>query len=144
MKDEKARKELVHYGKLLYEKGLVSGLAGNISLRMEGGRMLITPSGVCKGMLEAEKLVEIDIATGEVAAGGRPSIETPFHLAFYRGRPDVGAVVHYPSGVLHRPCLGQRAVAPGADAGIAAVLGKGYTFDPIHHPGHGGPGPLHR
>jgi L-fuculose-phosphate aldolase len=135
MKDEKARKELVHYGKLLYEKGLVSGLAGNISLRLEGGRMLITPSGVCKGMLEAEKLVEMDIATGELAGGGRPSIETPFHPAFYRGRPDVGAVVHTHPEYCTVLALASERLRPAMTPESLLYLGQEIPLIPYTTPG---------
>jgi L-fuculose-phosphate aldolase len=84
----------VEYGKLLYQKGLTVGTAGNISARGENGTMLITPTNTCKGMLTEDGLVSIDIKEGKVLSGGRPSIETPFHLAFYRARPEINAVIH--------------------------------------------------
>ncbi|HSV42380.1 MAG TPA: class II aldolase/adducin family protein [Methanomassiliicoccales archaeon] len=89
-----ARLEIVEYGALLYEKGLMIGTSGNISIRGEDGIMLITPSGSCKGLLTAEDLIEVRIIDGSLVKGGKPSIETPFHLTFYRDRPDVNAVVH--------------------------------------------------
>jgi L-fuculose-phosphate aldolase len=91
---ENARKTIVEYGKLLYQKGLTIGTAGNISARGPNGTMLITPTSTCKGMLTEDGIVSIDIITGKVLGAGRPSIETPFHLAFYRNRPEVNAVIH--------------------------------------------------
>ncbi len=94
MTSQKAREQIVQYGKLLYQKGLTVGTAGNISARGENETMLITPTNTCKGMLEEDKIVTIDIRNGNVLGAGRPSIETPFHLAFYRARPEVNAVIH--------------------------------------------------
>lgn len=88
------RRELADYGRRLYEKRLLTGLGGNISARIDDEAILISPSGVCKGDLRPSDLIRMLVADGKVTAGGRPSMETPFHLAFYRGREDVGAVVH--------------------------------------------------
>lgn len=85
--------DLADIGKMLYEKRLTIASGGNMSVRSEGS-MLITPSGVCKGMLSAEDMIEIDISSGEIIGKGKPSIETPFHLGIYRSRPDVNAVIH--------------------------------------------------
>ncbi len=57
-------------------------------------RMLITPSGVCKGHLRQVDLVKVSITEGKSIGDGRPSIELPFHTAFYKHRKDVGAVIH--------------------------------------------------
>ena len=93
MRFQKEREALVRYGALLYERGLVKGTSGNVSLRSHG-TVLITPSGSCKGHLAPEDLLEVDLETGSVQGMGRSSIETPFHLALYRHRQEVGAVVH--------------------------------------------------
>ncbi|MBN1109390.1 MAG: class II aldolase/adducin family protein, partial [Methanomassiliicoccales archaeon] len=84
--------DVVRYGRLLYERGLTSGIGGNISARA-GDMMVITPSGSCKGMLDPAELVTVDIANGK-ALTGRPSMETPFHLTVYRERSEVNGVVH--------------------------------------------------
>ncbi|HXZ24229.1 MAG TPA: class II aldolase/adducin family protein [Methanomassiliicoccales archaeon] len=81
------------YGKLLYDRKLTVGTAGNLSAR-SGDAIVITPTGVCKGLMHEYDLIRMEISTGRVTAGGRPSMETPFHLAFYRNRADVGAVIH--------------------------------------------------
>jgi len=83
----------VNYGKLLYDRKLTVGTAGNLSAR-SGDAIVITPTGVCKGLMHEYDLIRMEISTGRVTAGGRPSMETPFHLAFYRNRADVGAVIH--------------------------------------------------
>ncbi|HVO78024.1 MAG TPA: class II aldolase/adducin family protein [Methanomassiliicoccales archaeon] len=88
------RRDVVHFGRLLYERRLTAGTSGNISARVNEGTMLITPTGACKGMLREFDLIKVDIASGRTMSEGRPSMETPFHLAAYRARKDVGAVIH--------------------------------------------------
>lgn len=88
------RKEIVDAGRELYQLRLIIGTGGNISGRIDEKAIIITPSGVCKGQMRAYDLIRMLIETGEVTAGGKPSMESPFHLAFYRQRKDVGAVIH--------------------------------------------------
>ena len=81
-------------GKLLYDRGYVAANDGNLSMKVEPDRLLVTPSGVPKGRLTPDMLLVTDLE-GNVLEGNRhPSSETKMHLAVYRGRPDVGAVVH--------------------------------------------------
>jgi len=89
-----ARKQLVEFGRLLYERRLTFGTAGNLSARIGTNRMLITPSGACKGHLKRDDLVKMSIFEGRLIGEGRPSIEVPFHSAFYKHRKDVAAVIH--------------------------------------------------
>ena len=75
-------------------RGLIAGAEGNVSVRLEPGRILATPAGMVKGELTEADLVEVDDA-GRVTYGvGRPSTELAMHLRIYARRPDVGAVVH--------------------------------------------------
>lgn len=76
-----------------WQRGLYSGFNGNASLRM-GTACLLTCSGAAKGDLGPGDLALVDIATGAVLAGGKPSSEGAMHLAIYRARPDAMAVVH--------------------------------------------------
>ena len=81
-------------GKLLYDRGYVAANDGNLSMKTAPDRLLVTPSGVSKGRLTPDMLLVTDME-GNVLEGNRhPSSETKMHLAVYRGRPDVGAVVH--------------------------------------------------
>ncbi len=84
---------IVEIGKRLYDKNLISGYEGNISLK-EGDKIYITPSGVCKGFLKQEDIIAIN-TEGEVVEGsGKPSSETKLHLKIYSKRRDIKAVVH--------------------------------------------------
>ena len=89
-----AKSELCEACHLLYQRGYVASNDGNLSLRLDDGRFLITPSGVSKGRITPEMLVVCD-GEGRVLEGVRhPSSESPMHWAVYAARPDVGAVVH--------------------------------------------------
>lgn len=91
---EAQRQAICQVGKLLYDRGYVVSNDGNLSLRVAPDRLLVTPSGVCKGRMTPDTLVVTDLE-GTVLEGDRhPSSETKMHLEVYRCRPDVRAVVH--------------------------------------------------
>jgi L-fuculose-phosphate aldolase len=78
----------------LYERGLVAGPDGNVSVRLGDGTILVTPAGMSKVDVESEDLVLVD-ASGRVLDGSRrPSSELALHLTAYNRRSDVRAVVH--------------------------------------------------
>lgn len=94
------RQEIVKIGQLMYQKGLISASEGNISARLDSGRILITPSGLHKGLMAPEQILVID-EMGQVLGPRtgatrtlKPTSELPMHLEAYRQRPDIGAVVH--------------------------------------------------
>ena len=93
MTERETRLEICEVGRRLYAKGLVAGPDGNMSVRLARGRLLTTPSGCSKGFLKPEDLVVTDLE-GNALGGGKPSSELLLHLAVYRKRPDVAAVVH--------------------------------------------------
>ena len=84
--------EIVKYGKEITDKGLVNGTDGNISVRMEDV-VVSTPSGWSLGELKADCL-SITNVNGDVLSGPKPTKELPMHLAVYRNREDLNAVVH--------------------------------------------------
>ena len=88
------REILLAAGRELARSGLTVETWGNLSLRDGAGRICITPSGMAYDTCAPEDLVVLT-PEGEVAEGTRrPSTERELHLAIYRARPDVGAVVH--------------------------------------------------
>ena len=88
-----ARKRLVECCRMLYDRNLTVSAGGNMSIRLNENEILITPSGVNKGMVHEEDLVKMDMA-GNVISGGKPSIEHKFHLGIYKENPETNAVVH--------------------------------------------------
>ncbi len=99
-KESSLRQEIVQVGKLLYDRGLIVGSDGNISARLNDSTILITPSGLCKGLMRPEQLITIDLAGRKVGQGNsanqhlKPTSETAMHLEAYNQRPDVLSVVH--------------------------------------------------
>lgn len=99
------KKKLCNYSQLAYQRGLVSGAGGNISIRIGGSEnFLITPSGVSLRCIVPDDLVIID-KRGKKISGSpkhKPSKETAMHLAIYNYCLWVNAVIH-----LHSPyCIG--------------------------------------
>ena len=92
MDEKEARIALVETCARLYDRNLTVSAGGNMSVRVDDG-VLITPSGRNKGLLKPEDLVKVAL-DGTVVSGGKPSIETRFHLALYRSNPDTNAVIH--------------------------------------------------
>jgi len=94
MKYEKVRRELVRFGRRIADEHLVVGPGGNISVRVRN-IMLIKASGVPFEEVREQDYIPIEIDSGKVLEQrGRPSSELPMHLACYRVRDDVKAVVH--------------------------------------------------
>lgn len=92
---EKLKKKLVEIGIRMLRNDLTHGTCGNISCRITGEeKILVTPSSVPYEKIKPEDILVVDFK-GEVVEGTRnPSVETPFHLAVYKNRDDVGAIVH--------------------------------------------------
>jgi L-fuculose-phosphate aldolase len=92
-REARLRHEVVAVCRLLYERGLVAGQDGNVSVRLGDDRLLVTPAGRAKGSLAPDDLV-VTTLDGDVILGGRASSEIGMHLALYARRIDVAAVVH--------------------------------------------------
>ncbi|HUH97975.1 MAG TPA: class II aldolase/adducin family protein [Anaerolineales bacterium] len=90
------RAAVVACGEICYGRHLLASNDGNISVRLDAERVLITPAGLCKGRMESNDLLIVDLAGRVIdsAQGRRPSSETPMHLEVYKQRPEAGAVIH--------------------------------------------------
>lgn len=91
--ERRARQELVQWGKELYDQGLVKGSGGNLSIRLEDGTVLMTPTGWFLGHMTEECISRIGM-DGTLLDGEAPTKEVPLHLAVYQERPGVRAVCH--------------------------------------------------
>lgn len=87
------KEEIVEAGRFLYEKGLLVGTDGNISIRLSEREVLITASGYCKGRLTPEQVTKVDME-GHVLEGRKPARDIRMHLAVYRECEEAKAVVH--------------------------------------------------
>ena len=74
--------------------GCTPGTSGNLSARLDSHRILVTPTGLSKGLVKVSDLVIVD-GRGRLLAGNRGvTSEIGMHLEVYDHRPDVGAVIH--------------------------------------------------
>jgi L-fuculose-phosphate aldolase len=80
----------------MWQLGWVAANDGNVSVRLEDGTFLATPTGISKSFITPEKIVQIDADGNILSAEGnyRPSSEIKMHLRCYKERPDVNAVLH--------------------------------------------------
>jgi len=93
MTQTKQREQICLLAKSMYDRGLTVGSSGNISVRLEDGSLLVTPTGACFGRLDPAGLSHVD-AKGRWISGCVPTKEMPLHEAFYETRAKTGAVVH--------------------------------------------------
>jgi L-fuculose-phosphate aldolase len=99
MKYISERESIISIGRLLWDKDLVGGFNGNVSLRVDDQYVLVTASGTCLGRLSSKDIVLIAM-DGRVIGAGEPTSERLLHLDIYRNFPAVKAVVH-----THTPCI---------------------------------------
>jgi L-fuculose-phosphate aldolase len=134
----KEKKEVLEAAKKMLAKGLVSGTAGNVSRRLapEGGRSLlaITPSSREYSSLSPEDVQILDFDLNKVEGDLTPSVEAPLHIAIYRARKDVNAIVHTHSvhataaaaaGLAIPAILDEQAAYLGGEIKVAAYAPSG-------------------
>jgi len=112
--ESKLREQICAAGASLFNRGLTHGSTGNISIRLDDGGWLMTPTGSSLGTLDPARLSRLD-AAGQLIAGDAPTKEAFLHTTMYAQRPSAGAVVHLHStysvavscldGIDHTNCL---------------------------------------
>jgi len=93
MDEQTARRDLIRICHLMYERSYVVSSDGNVSVQLDDGRVLATPTMTCKGRM-TEDLIAITDLEGESLNDRRASSELAMHLLIYRERADVKAVCH--------------------------------------------------
>jgi L-fuculose-phosphate aldolase len=88
------RGDIIAYCRRLWDRRLVTGTSGNVSVKLPDGDILATPSGRCLGIITEAELVRVDPAGRPRESGDKPTIELQLHLAAYRVRPDIACLVH--------------------------------------------------
>jgi L-fuculose-phosphate aldolase len=89
----RSEREIIRWGKLLFERRLVSGWGGNLSCRVGKSGFLITGQHAPLGFLTVKDLVQITREGKPIKKNQRASSETPLHLAVYKGT-EAQAIVH--------------------------------------------------
>lgn len=84
---------IVKFGKMLYDKDLTSGTSGNISI-LSDDKMYITGTGTALGLLTEKDIVETDLSGKEINPNEKASSEKFMHLAIYKLRSDIKAIIH--------------------------------------------------
>lgn len=92
--DHQFRRTIVHFGSLLHRCGFTAATDGNISVRLDDTRVLVTPTGMSKGMMKTSDLVIVDMDGRKLKGRREATSEIGMHLLIYRLRSDVRAVVH--------------------------------------------------
>ncbi|MDK2805149.1 MAG: L-fuculose-phosphate aldolase [Thermoanaerobacterium sp.] len=90
------KKQICEIGKRIYMNGFVAANDGNITVRIGENEIITTPTGVSKGFMTPDMLLNINL-NGEVLKSSgdyKPSTEIKMHLRVYRERPDVKSVIH--------------------------------------------------
>jgi len=87
------RKDVARFMRRLYDRGLTTASGGNISVRIDKG-IFITPSLLDKGLIKGKQVGRLAYNGKNLTPELRPSIESAMHLAIYKKRPDVNAIVH--------------------------------------------------
>ncbi|MCC7146170.1 MAG: class II aldolase/adducin family protein [Phycisphaeraceae bacterium] len=91
------KKQMCDIGQRIWQKGFCAGNEGNHSARIGPDRVLCTPTGVSKGFLTPEDICVVDMNGKQVepnAKGMKRTSEVLIHLAIYKHRPDIRAVIH--------------------------------------------------
>ena len=93
-----ATDRLIRAGRRLGARGLISAGEGNLSVRLDADRLLVTPTGLRKDELTPDDLVVVRLGHDDrdaVSRSGRgPTSDLAIHLAVHAARPDIGAVAH--------------------------------------------------
>ncbi len=115
MTESKLRDDICRLGRSLFERGLTPGSSGNISVRLDDGGWLVTPTNASLGSLDPVRIARLN-ADQRLISGDPPTKEIPLHAALYDTRAAAKAVVHLHSthsvAVSMLPGVDPRAVLP--------------------------------
>jgi 3-dehydro-4-phosphotetronate decarboxylase len=137
MSETGIREDICRLGRSLFERGLTPGSSGNISVRLDDGGFLVTPTNASLGFLDPARLSRLD-PNGRLVSGGAPTKEVPLHSALYQTRDAARAVVHLHSthsvALSMLPEIDPRAVLPPMTAYYLMRCGT-TALVPYYRPG---------
>jgi ribulose-5-phosphate 4-epimerase/fuculose-1-phosphate aldolase len=115
MKESLLRDEICRLGRSLFDRGLTPGSSGNISVRLDDGGWLVTPTNASLGSLDPSRIARLD-SRKQLVSGDPPTKEIPLHSALYETRDSARAIVHLHSthsvALSMLPEIDPRAVLP--------------------------------
>src|SRR5438552_14328677 len=85
MTESKIREEICRLGRSLFERGLTPGSSGNISVKLDDGGWLVTPTNASLGSLDPARMPRLG-PDGRLVSGDAPTKEVPLHTALYQTR----------------------------------------------------------
>src|SRR5215831_1670540 len=131
------REHICRLGRSLFERGLTPGSSGNISVKLDDGGFLVTPTNASLGFLDPARLSRLD-ASGRLLSGDAPTKEVPLHNALYQTRVGARAVVHLHSthsvALSMLPEIDPRAALPPMTAYYVMKCGQ-TALVPYYRPG---------
>ncbi|MGA8028173.1 MAG: class II aldolase/adducin family protein [Bryobacteraceae bacterium] len=92
--EQERRQDLIRVCRTIYEKGWVAMNDGNVSIRLDRDRILCTPTGISKGLIEQDDLIVCDMNGNQVEGHRERTSEIAMHVTIYSLRADVFSVVH--------------------------------------------------
>ena len=141
MSENALRKEIVRFGRSMFDRGLTGGSSGNISVRIEDG-WLMTPTGSSLGNLDPARISKL-AEDGRLVSGDPPTKEHFLHRVMYEDRSSAGAIVHLHSthsvAVSCLPDVDPANVLPPLTAYYVMKIGK-LPLIPYYRPGDEGLG----
>jgi len=137
MSDSRLREDICRFARSLFERGLTPGSSGNISLRLDDGGWLVTPTNASLGFLDPARISRLD-AQHRLVSGDPPTKEIPLHAALYESRGAARAIVHLHSthavALSMLPEVDPRAVLPPLTAYYLMRAGQ-TALVPYYRPG---------
>jgi L-fuculose-phosphate aldolase len=131
---EAIKAEICKIGQRMWQRQLVSGSDGNISVRLNDEQILCTPTMCSKGFLKPSDICLMDINGEQLAGERRRSSEALLHLEILKARPDLMSVVHCHPPHATAFAITGRSVPMGAMAEADVFLGD-VPIVPYETPG---------
>ena len=124
MNFEAAKQQVAEVARKMAELGLVSGTSGNVSARLQGGLLAITPMGKSYESMSSEDIVVVDGDLNPVEGDLMPSSESLLHVAIYEARADVGGIVHTHAVYSSAVAAAGMAIPPIVDEMVVTLGGE--------------------
>ncbi|MDZ4658395.1 MAG: class II aldolase/adducin family protein [Bythopirellula sp.] len=131
---EKIKADICAIGRRMWQRGLVAGSDGNISVRLNDEQVLCTPTMCSKGFMQPADICLLELSGEQVAGEKRRSSEVLLHLEILKARPDVMSVVHCHPPHATAFAITGRSVPMGAMAEADVLLGD-VPIVPYETPG---------